>query len=110
MPSREVEIVHEHLGRAVRSAAQLRLLAAHLVHEEAGRCELTNNADGRCSDKAIAARWEYGFCDFVCERHAALAAESGALVVYARHHDGTDGPAPALGEENQASALEGKQP
>lgn len=69
--------------------------AAHLVSETVcGRCELTalpGDVDraGRCTGDAVAVRWEDGFADDVCERHAESARnDDGALVIYPRRHSG----------------------
>ena len=70
--------------------ALLERLAAHLVYEAApGRCELVDRGD-RCRGAVVAVRWEHGFADFVCEKHAGSAAKRGALIVRAARHDGAE--------------------
>lgn len=67
-------------------------LAAHLASETIGElCELTDpfgSADGRCAGRAIAVRWEDGFADDVCEKHAERVKADGALVIYPKRHNG----------------------
>ncbi|MUL61067.1 hypothetical protein B5P44_00515 [Mycobacterium sp. CBMA 213] len=67
---------------------------AHLVSVAIGeRCELTAEPSahrqlGRCASEAVAIRWEDGFADDVCDRHAQLARERGALVIAPQRHNG----------------------
>jgi len=67
---------------------------AHLVDVAIGtQCELTAEPGsrpqlGRCAGEAVAIRWEDGFADDVCARHAQLARERGALVVESGRHNG----------------------
>lgn len=79
--------------RAREAEAIPRRFAEHLVHNSLGsRCELTSFVDSsRCSGEAVAIRWEAGFADDVCQDHAETAIKRGAAVVFARHHDGTEG-------------------
>lgn len=79
-------------------------LAEHLASVAMGeRCDLVafsgeandfeNRRDhrGRCPRPAVAIRWEAGFADDVCDRHAQAATERGsALIVRPKRHDGTD--------------------
>lgn len=82
-------------------ANEILRLAQHLVSETvAGRCKLTafpgearereewKENRGRCPHDAVAIRWEDGFADAVCERHAVNAEDRGALVVRPERHDG----------------------
>lgn len=75
---------------------KLRRLAEHLASEAVGsRCTLTadldaESRDGRCRGSAVAVRWESGFADDVCERHATTALARGAVVVYPKRHNGED--------------------
>ena len=69
--------------------------AEHLVSEAMGdRCTLAGDSDaadsnrGRCTDQAVAVRWEDGFADDVCERHAAAAIGRGSLVIWPQRHNG----------------------
>lgn len=87
------------------STKSLVRLAAALAYEVItpgiGRCELTADAGtperredwpedrGRCPGLIHALRWEDGFIDRVCERHAANAEERGAVVVRPVRADGT---------------------
>lgn len=69
-------------------------LLAHLVSEAIGtQCELTAEPGsrpqpGRCEGEAVAIRWEDGFADNVCDRHAQLARERGAVVIEPVRHNG----------------------
>lgn len=65
-------------------AQQLLAFAEHQVTESIGlRCEITDTAThDRCAGRAVAVRWEMGFADDVCDRHAQTATTRGALVVY----------------------------
>lgn len=90
--------------QADEKAALLRL-AEHLTSEcitpGVGRCSLVAAPGvpdhdeawpedrGRCPGLMAAIRWEDGFADEVCERHAAEAEKRGAVVVRPRRHDGT---------------------
>lgn len=68
-------------------------LAQHLVSMvlSSEDCEIaTQGGAGRCLDDAVAVRWEHGFADQVCEHHAQTAIERGAVVVFAKRHDGED--------------------
>jgi hypothetical protein len=82
-------------------------LAQHLATEaHTMRCELValkGEEDwheawpenrGRCKGDTVAVKWEDGFADSVCERHARNAEERGALVVWPKRHDGKPEPAP----------------
>jgi hypothetical protein len=78
------------------SETELRRLAEHLAYQACGgQCTLTafigegDDTEGRCPGQVVAVRWEHGFADEVCERHAATALGRGALVVRLRRHDGT---------------------
>jgi hypothetical protein len=65
----------------------------HLVSEvlASGDCEIaTAGGSGRCIEDAVAVRWEHGFADQVCEHHAQTSIARGALVVFAKRHDGKD--------------------
>lgn len=66
--------------------------AQHLAHETiTPRCEVTGDGpSGECPEDAVAIRWEGGFADSVCQRHAETATERGAVVVYAKRHSGED--------------------
>ncbi len=56
-------------------------IAEHLTGKAiGGRCEIADYGD-RCTGGAVAIRWEDGFADDVCERHATNAADRGALVI-----------------------------
>lgn len=78
-------------------------LAAHLLDGNMhGRCAITafpGEADdtepprtrGRCPGQTAAVRWEDGFADEVCKRHAEEAEGRGVLVVRPKRHDGTVG-------------------
>lgn len=59
------------------------------VVDGCGWCHLTRDDGGRCKEPDVAVRWEDGFMDVVCERHAERARERGALVVYP---PGKEGP------------------
>jgi hypothetical protein len=66
-------------------------LAQHLVSEmlSGEDCEIaTQGGVGRCIENAVAVRWDHGFADMVCDHHAQTAAERGAVVVFAKRHDG----------------------
>jgi len=74
------------------TTASLLRFAQHLASESiAGRCDIAsqNSDDGRCQGQAAGIRWENGFADAVCEKHAASASERGAFVVTPKWHDGT---------------------
>lgn len=75
----------------MRTVNEILRLAQHLASEVVtGGCEVTASpAPGRCPHQAVALRWEDGFADAVCERHAADADQRGALVVRPHRHDGT---------------------
>lgn len=92
----DLSLVFDEVGRIVaarEAEAAPRRFTEHLVHNSLGsRCELTSFVDSsRCTGKAVAIRWEAGFADDVCEDHAETAIKRGAVVVFARHHDGTEG-------------------
>lgn len=87
--------MNEH-PNALRLAEHLAVDAMHL------RCELValpGEADefehrenrGRCRGSAVAVKWEDGFADSVCAKHAESAARRAtALLVLPKRHDGTD--------------------
>lgn len=81
-----------------RQVAEVTRLAQHLAVITERHCEVTGSpetgqrADGGCSGRAVAIRWEHGFADEVCEHHAATASARGALVIRPRRHDGTVTP------------------
>lgn len=114
LPRREVIRLLDYLARqetarqtsstaAAAQAVPLRL-AQHLAHaaiEAQVRCELTafpGESDdfeavqnrGRCRANAVAIRWEDGFADGVCARHAENATKRGACVVFAQRHNGQE--------------------
>lgn len=63
--------------------ADLSALVEHLVAGALGpRCELTDDQGrDRCPNPAVGIRWEDGFADDVCEKHAASAEHRDALVI-----------------------------
>ena len=44
---------------------------------------------GRCPRDSVAVKWEDGFADWVCEKHAETAAGRGALMIRPKRHDGS---------------------
>ncbi len=90
------------LTDAAARLAAVEALAGHLVRETLGRrCDLHADGDdpglesdwqdqrGRCSGLAAAVRFEDGFADEVCEKHAENARQRGAVVIEPRRADGT---------------------
>ena len=96
------------MSAAEQSAEYVALLrlAEHLASEaystgNGTRCDLTAYPDqpehleawredhGRCKDEVVGVRWEDGFADKVCERHAENAESRGVDVVRPRRHDGS---------------------
>lgn len=53
--------------------------------KEIGACMIYDGAadGGCCAGGPVAVRWEDGFMDTVCDKHAQSARARGALVVYA---------------------------
>lgn len=93
-----VETAEKYRARA----ESLLRLAQHLATQiVGGRCDLTafpedrdrkeawRENQGRCPGDVVAIRWEDGFADKVCERHAAEAESRGVIVVRPQRHDGT---------------------
>jgi hypothetical protein len=64
-------------------------LLQELVHQVVGgECEIAGDNDWACRSGSVAIRWEDGFIDSVCDRHAESAKERGALVIYPKQASG----------------------
>lgn len=89
--------MNELQAHAEMNVDQLRRFAEHLASEAIGsRCELVahpgkGSRDGRCAGQAVAIKWEDGFADDVCIRHATTASDRGAIVIYPKRHNGEEG-------------------
>lgn len=72
------------MTQPVEVPRQVRTLAYDLAHS-VEQCDLTNDrGDRQCRGRAVAMRWEDGFSDRVCHKHAESAeTRPGAQVVYA---------------------------
>lgn len=90
-------VLTERLTRFVAAEARMLRFTQHLVDQydpidHGVDCEVaTQSGAGRCIETAVAVRWENGFADAVCDHHAETAKGRGALVVYPRRHDGSEG-------------------
>lgn len=81
--------------------AEVTRLAQHLAdNAQVQRCELSAYPDegdmhehhregrGRCKGDVVGVRWEDGWADWVCDRHATSVEARGVLVIRPRRHDG----------------------
>jgi hypothetical protein len=80
--------VERERDAALEQLNTLRMMSRKLVTDRVAEtpnpaCELTSDRGfERCSYRAVAVRWEDGFVDNVCEKHADSAHDRGATVVY----------------------------
>lgn len=112
-----VELEHARAAQA-RVIEQVTRLAEHLAEDaQRLRCDLTafpsegdmheyrRDDRGRCKGDVVGVRWEHGWADWVCERHAVNAEGRGVLVIRPKHHDGTTAAAPTPHKDETGPAL-----